>query len=86
MSVKETDDGKEVDVSDAGSIPATSTNLGLTGQNNHGLVERKPKWFYFTEDEWNRSVGWGKVPPERTYGGDLVSTRRIETLQEDSDT
>jgi len=103
--VKETDDGEKVDVLDVGSIPTTSTKHpetwaekpervvpgGLVGMNVHG-VKTKPHDWYYTQREWDRTVGIGRVPPERDsllqkeHGGDKVSTRRIEISQEDSDT
>ena len=103
--MKETDDSKKVDVLDVGSIPTTSTKHpetwaekpervvpgGLVGMNVHG-VNTKPHDWYYTQREWDRTVGIGRVPPERDsrlqkeHGGDKVSTRRIEISQEDSDT
>ena len=103
--MKETDDGEKVDVLDVGSIPTTSTKHpvtwaekpergvpgGLVGMNVHG-VKTKPHDWYYTQREWDRTVGIGRVPPERDsrlqkeHGGDKVSTRRIEISQEDSDT
>ncbi len=90
--MKETDDGKRVDVLDVGSIPTTSTNT-LIGRNVHGVTSGyKPPSYYYTENEWSR-LGLGPLPPERNrqlltneHGGDLDSTGRIEILQEDSDT
>ena len=70
--MKETDDGTKVDVSDVGSIPTTSTKT-LLGRNVHGVKTR----------------GWAEwLLPERIskHGGDLVSTRRSEILEEDADT
>ena len=99
--MKETDDGTKVGVSDVGSIPTTSTKtwadkperLGqkLLGCNVHGVLDKRPDWYY-TPNEWSRSIGWGTVPDERNselrkeHGGDMVSTGRIEIVQEDSDT
>ncbi len=102
--MKETEDGERVGVLDVGSIPTTSTKPpetwadkpervvpGLVGRNVHG-VKTKPNDWYYTQREWDRTVGIGSVPPERNsllrkeHGGDLVSTRRSEILQEDSDT
>ena len=102
--MKETDDGEKVYVLDVGSIPTTSTKPpetwadkpervvpGLVGRNVHG-VKTKPNDWYYTQREWDRTVGIGRVPPERDsllkkeHGGDMVSTGRIEILQEDSDT
>ena len=39
-------------------------NIGLTGYNTQGM-KVYPDSYYYTEDEWNRSVGWGTVPSER---------------------
>ena len=100
--MKDTDDDKLVDGSDAGAVPATSTNswadkperLGqklLGGRNVPGVLDKRPDWYY-TPNEWSRSIGWGTVPDERNselrkeHGGDMVSTGRIEIVQEDSDT
>ena len=102
--MKETEDGERVGVLDVGSIPTTSTKPpetwadkpervvpGLVGRNVHG-VKTKPNDWYYTQREWDRTVGIGRVPPERDsllqkeHGGDKVSTRRIEISQEDSDT
>ena len=102
--MKETEDGERVGVLDVGSIPTTSTKPpetwadkpervvpGLVGRNVHG-VKTKPNDWYYTQREWDRTVGMGTVPPERNsllkkeHGGDMVSTGRIEILQEDSDT
>ena len=90
--MKDTDDDTEGDGSDGGAVPPTSTKT-LTGINVHGV---KTKGYYYTEDEWSRSIAWGTLPPERNWklqqqllkneGGEQVSTERIEILQEDSDT
>ena len=87
--MKETVDAKRVGVLDAGSTPATSTKT-LLGRNVHGV---KTKGYYYTENEWARIGMLGPLPPERNrqllkkeHGGDIVSTRRIEILEEDSDT
>ena len=77
---KTVDDKKEVE-QDAGAVPAISTNndevsgwmnekerthsiTGLTGYNTQGM-KVYPDSYYYTEDEWNRSIGWGTVPSER---------------------
>ena len=74
------DDKQEVE-QDAGAVPAISTNddevagwmnekerthsiTGLTGYNTQGM-KVYPDSYYYTEDEWNRSIGWGTVPSER---------------------
>ena len=76
------DDGKKVGVADPGSIPGTST---------------KPAWYYYTENEWSRSIGWGPLPPERNWelqkqlltnehGGETDFDGANEILQEDKST
>ena len=84
--MKDTDDGNQVDGSDAGAEPATSTKQGeyqgiiefskelrkqneerklsLTGRNVHGVVDRPPG-YYYTPNEWSRSVAWDEVPDKR---------------------
>ena len=76
-----TDDDKSEVEQDAGAVPAISTNTdevagwmngkecthsftGLTGYNTQGM-KVYPDSYYYTEDEWNRSIGWGTVPSER---------------------
>ncbi len=83
------DDGKKVGVADPGSIPGTSTN-SLVGSNVHGV---KPPSWYYTPNEWSRSIGWGQVPPERNselltneYGGETDFDGANEILQEDKST
>tara|TARA_B110000196_G_C20963919_1_gene575375 strand:+ start:599 stop:889 length:291 start_codon:yes stop_codon:yes gene_type:complete len=90
--VKETDDGTKVGVSDVGSIPTTSTKTWADKPERLGQkLDKRPDWYY-TPNEWSRSIGWGTVPDERNselrkeHGGDMVSTGRIEIVQEDSDT
>ena len=95
--MKETDDDKLVDGSDAGAVPATSTNtwankperLGqkLLGRNVHGVLDKRPDWYY-TQREWDRVVGIGKVPDERNteLRGVNQDRRPDETLSEESDT
>jgi len=96
--VKDTDDDKLVDGSDAGAVPATSTNtwannperLGqklLGGRNVHGVLDKRPDWYY-TQREWDRVVGIGKVPDERNteLRGVKQHRRTDETLSEESDT
>jgi hypothetical protein len=77
------DDTEQVDISDGGSIPPTSTKNTLVGRNVHGQVERVPEWYY-TPNEWSRSIGWGKVPDERNaeFGGDRF--RRGEEKSEEN--
>jgi len=79
--VDKTDDDKGVDVADGSSILPTSTNTekvtgwvnekerthsisNLTGYNTQGM-KVYPDSYYYTPDEWSRSIGWGTVPPER---------------------
>ncbi len=91
--MEDSDDGKKVDVADSECDPPTAPPKTLTGTNVHGV---KTKGYYYTEDEWSRSVGWGSLPPERNWqlqkqlltneGGSVDSTERIEILQEDSST
>ena len=90
--MKETDDGTKVGVSDVGSIPTTSTKTWVDKPERLGQkLDKRPDWYY-TPNEWSRSIGWGTVPDERNrelrkeHGGDMVSTGRIEIVQEDSDT
>ena len=76
-----TDDDKSEVEQDAGAVPAISTNTdevagwmndkerthsftGLTGYNTQGM-KVYPDSYYYTEDEWNRSIGWGTAPSER---------------------
>jgi hypothetical protein len=52
-----------------------SMNIGLTGYNTQGMKVYPDSWYY-TQDEWSRSIGWGTVPPERIkdFGDDTGST------------
>ena len=76
-----TDDDKSEVEQDAGAVPAISTNTdevagwmnekerthsvpGLTGYNTQGM-KIYPDSYYYTPEEWSRSIGWGIVPPER---------------------
>ena len=77
--MKETDDGKIVDVADPGSIPGTST-------------KHSSDWYY-TENEWSRLGMQGPLPPERNkqlltneHGGEMDFDGANELLQEDSNT
>jgi len=78
--VDNTVDDKEEVEQDAGAVPAISTNteevegwmnekertvsIGLTGYNTQGM-KVYPDSYYYTQEEWSRSIGWGTVPPER---------------------
>ena len=48
--MKETDDGKTIDGQDGGAIPPIST---------------KPDDYFYTQREWDRVVGIGRVPDDR---------------------
>ena len=109
--MKDTDDESLVDGTDAGAIPATSTNtrtgydgifefhktvrrieeerrMDLTGRNVHGVTDRKPSYYYYSPQEWSRSIGWGKVPDERNteLRGVKQDRRTDEDVSEESDT
>ena len=56
----------EKKVLDAGAIPATST---------------KPDNFYYSEQEWNKTIGWGSVPDYRAKG--VTSFDRAQSIQAD---
>ena len=86
--MKDTDDESLVDGTDAGAIPATSTNYQtLAGRNVHG-GKCMPEWYYYTPQEWSRSIGWGKVPYERNTELRGVKQDRLpdEDVSEDSNT
>ena len=58
------DDKQEVE-QDAGAVPAISTNTEeLKGWMNEIERTHSNDW-YFTQRDWDRTVGYGKVPPER---------------------
>jgi len=84
--VKETDDGKTIDGQDAGAVPAVSTKHEVSYQGIFDFAKAM-NGYYYTPDEWSRSIGWGKVPDERNS---LMGTNQDrltdENLQEDSDT
>ena len=84
--MKETDDDKQVDGSDAGAVPATSTN---SREMYQGIFDfsRILNAYYYTPDEWSRSIGWGTVPDHRNSLMGVKQHRRTdETLSEESDT
>ena len=58
------DDTKQVDGSDAGAVPATSTNSRATYQ---GIFDfsKALNAYYYTADEWSRQGMWGPLPDER---------------------
>ena len=73
--MKETDDDKQVDGSDAGAVPATSTNSRVMYQGIFDFA-KVLNAYYYTPDEWSRSIGWGTVPDEQKQfnGGESGST------------
>ena len=80
------DDTKQVDGSDAGAVPATSTNSRATYQ---GIFDfsKALNAYYYTPGEWSRSIGWGTVPDERNSLMGVNQDRRTdENLFEESDT
>lgn len=101
--MKDTDDDKRVDGSDAGAVPATSTN---SREMYQGIIEfsksqhrywedrlsekvgTRGEEFYYTQREWDRTVGIGKVPDERNteLRGVNQDRRTDEKLFEESDT
>ena len=84
--MKETDDGKTIDGQDAGAVPAVSTKHQVTYQGIFDFAKAM-NGYYYTPDEWSRSIGWGKVPDERnSLMGANQDRLTDENLQEDSDT
>ena len=85
--MKETDDDKQVDGSDAGAVPATSTNSRVMYQGIFDFA-KVLNAYYYTPDEWSRSICWGVVPDERNteLRGVKQDRRTDETLSEESDT
>ena len=84
--MKETDDDKQVDGSDAGAVPATSTNSRVMYQGIFDFAKILNA-YYYTPDEWSRSIGWGTVPDERNSLMGVNQDRRTdEKLSEESDT
>ena len=57
----------EKNVLDAGANPAIST---------------KSENYYYSEQEWNKMVGWDRVPDYRTKG--MNSFDRAQSIQTDS--
>ena len=62
--MKETDDDKRVDGSDAGAVPATSTNSREMYQGIFDFAKILNA-YYYTPDEWSRQGMWGPLPDER---------------------
>ena len=85
--MKETDDDKQVDGLDAGAVPATSTNSRVMYQGIFDFA-KVLNAYYYTPDEWSRSIGWGTVPDERNteLRGVKQDRRTDEDVSEESDT
>ena len=84
--MKDTDDDKLVDGSDAGAIPATSTNSRGEYQGIFDFA-RVLNTYYYTPDEWSRQGMWGPLSDERnSLMGANQDRLTDENLQEDSDT
>ena len=62
--MKDTDDDKQVDGSDAGAVPATSTNSRVMYQGIFDFAKILNA-YYYTPDEWSRQGMWGPLPDER---------------------
>ena len=77
------DDTKQVDGSDAGAVPATSTNSRATYQ---GIFDfsKALNAYYYTPDEWSRSIGWGTVPDERNSLMGVNQDRRTDEKLEEN--
>ena len=58
------DDTKQVDGSDAGAVPATSTNSREMYQGIFDFAKILNA-YYYTPDEWSRQGMWGPLPDER---------------------
>ena len=84
--MKGTDDGKTIDGQDAGAIPAASTKHQVSYQGIFKFAKAM-NTYYYTPDEWSRSIGWGTVPDERnSLLGAKQDRLTDENLQEDLDT
>tara|TARA_B100000508_G_scaffold39737_1_gene31139 strand:- start:133 stop:393 length:261 start_codon:yes stop_codon:yes gene_type:complete len=84
--VKETDDGKTIDGQDAGAVPAASTKHEVSYEGIFKFAKAM-NTYYYTPDEWSRSIGWGTVPDERnSLLGAKQDRLTDENLQEDLDT
>ena len=84
--MKETDDDKQVDGSDEGAIPSTSTNPeAYEGIFRFAKASRE---YYYTPNEWSRLGMQGPLPDERNteLRGVNQDRRTDEKLSEDSDT
>ena len=58
------DDTEQVDISDAGAVPATSTNSRVMYQGIFDFAKVLND-YYYTPDEWSRQGMWGPLPDER---------------------
>ena len=84
--MKETDDGKTIDGQDAGAVPAASTKHEVSYEGIFKFAKAM-NTYYYTPDEWSRSIGWGTVPDERnSLLGAKQDRLTDENLQEESDT
>ena len=84
--MKETDDGKTIDGQDAGAVPAASTKHEVLYEGIFKFAKAM-NTYYYTPDEWSRSIGWGTVPDERnSLLGAKQDRLTDENLQEDLDT
>ena len=85
--MKDTDDDKQVDGSDEGAIPSTSTNSRGMYQ---GMFEfaKAMRQYYYTPSEWSRQGMWGPLPDDRNteLRGVKQDRQTDETLFEESDT
>ena len=77
------DDTKQVDGSDAGAVPATSTN---SREPYQGIFDfsKALNAYYYTPDEWSRSIGWGSVPDERNSLKGVNQDRRTDEKLEEN--
>ena len=77
------DDTKQVDGSDAGAVPATSTN---SREPYQGIFDfsKALNAYYYTPDEWSRSIGWGTVPDERNSLKGVNQDRRTDEKLEEN--
>ena len=84
--MKETDDGKTIDGQDAGAVPAASTKHEVSYEGIFKFAKAM-NTYYYTPDEWSRSIGGGTVPDERnSLLGAKQDRLTDENLQEDLDT
>ena len=84
--MKETDDDKQVDGSDAGAVPAISTNSRVMYQGIFDFAKILNA-YYYTPDEWSRQGMWGPLPDDRNSLMGVNQDRRTdENLSEVSNT